>query len=191
MPGNFRSLTEWLRLTYLEEMNENASVRYAGFWIRFVAEVIDSLILTLAAWLLQLLVVGIYSWVRKLAGDGVEFPFSTPRGAFVLQLINAVIYTILAAVYYTIAHYRYGTTLGKKPLGIYVVNHENLEWISLKQSVVRTFGYILSYLPFLIGYLMAAFHPEKRALHDLIAGTVSIRRSQSLPVRKLGDEDIL
>jgi uncharacterized RDD family membrane protein YckC len=51
--------------------------------------------------------------------------------------------------------------------------------ISMKQSVIRSIGYAISYLPLAAGYLMAAFHPEKRALHDLLAGTVSISKERS------------
>jgi uncharacterized RDD family membrane protein YckC len=59
-------------------------------------------------------------------------------------------------------------------LKIYVVDAKSFKPITLKQSVLRCMGYVVSGLPFLCGYLMAAFHPEKKALHDLIGGTVSI-----------------
>ena len=57
----------------------------------------------------------------------------------------------------------------------------------MKQSVVRTVGYALSYAPLGAGFLMAAIHPEKRALHDLIAGTVSITKERREP-REIVDQ---
>jgi uncharacterized RDD family membrane protein YckC len=53
--------------------------------------------------------------------------------------------------------------------------------ISLKQSWIRCLSYTLSYLPMCAGFIMAAFQPEKRALHDLIAGTVSIVKPTIYP----------
>jgi uncharacterized RDD family membrane protein YckC len=97
-----------------------------------------------------------------------------------LQIVNAGLYVLMAFPYYVIGHYRYGTTLGKRPLRVYVVQAGSFERITLKQSVIRFFGYLVSYLPFGAGFLMAAFHPQKRALHDLIAGTVSVRRERPL-----------
>jgi uncharacterized RDD family membrane protein YckC len=86
---------------------------------------------------------------------------------------------LMAFPYYTWGHYRYGMTLGKRPFRIYVVNEKDHLAISLKQAVIRSLGYVVSYLPLAGGYLMAALHPEHRALHDLMAGTVSIYKRGS------------
>lgn len=90
-----------------------------------------------------------------------------------IQLLFYGVYSCVAFPYYVWGHFRYGTTLGKKPFGIYVVSAADQGRLTLSQSIIRTAGYVLSSLPFACGYLMAAFHPRKQALHDLIAGTVS------------------
>jgi uncharacterized RDD family membrane protein YckC len=148
--------------------------RYAGFWIRLIADLIDTTVLTVASWFAELMILGIVYWVGHYAQ-----PFQDAFNALWLQIANAVIYTIFAVVYYTWGHYRYGTTLGKKPFRIYVVSESTRQPISMKQSILRTVGYLVSYIPVGAGFLMAAFHPEKRALHDLIAGTVSISKERS------------
>lgn len=149
------------------------STRYAGFWIRLVADVIDTLILTVAAWFLELMLLGLTYFVSQYHKPFPK-PFSDAFNPFFLQIFNGILYVALATPYFVWGHYRYGTTLGKRPFRIYVVNHANLLPISLFQSWMRCFGYIVSYLPFGVGFLMVAFQPEKRALHDLMAGTVSI-----------------
>jgi uncharacterized RDD family membrane protein YckC len=40
-------------------------------------------------------------------------------------------------------------------------------------------GYTVSYLIIGCGFFMAAFHPQKKALHDLLAGTVSVVRNKA------------
>jgi uncharacterized RDD family membrane protein YckC len=153
--------------------------RYAGFWIRLVADVIDTLLLTVAAWFLELMFLGIVYFVGASAGvSQYHKPFNDAFNPFFLQVFNGVLYLLLAIPYFVWGHYRYGTTLGKRPFRIYVVSHDNLLPITLVQSWLRCVGYLVSYLPFGVGYIMVAFQPEKRALHDLMAKTVSIMKTK-------------
>jgi uncharacterized RDD family membrane protein YckC len=117
---------------------------------------IDTAILTGAAWVIAL-------------------PLPSTINGLLSQVISEVIYTILATPYFVYGHYRYQTTLGKRVLRLYVVRADNGLRITLKQSWIRYFGYLVSYLPVGCGYLMAAFHPKKQALHDLMAGTICVR----------------
>ncbi len=153
--------------------------KYAGFWIRFVGEILDSILLSIASWLLEfgLLYPCYWVWAFFQARSGVTVPpFSEVFNAFFLQIVNTGLYLVISFPYYVWGHYKYGTTLGKKPLKIYVVSAKDDQPITLKQSILRYFGYGASYIILMTGFLMAAFHPRKQALHDLIAGTISIRR---------------
>ncbi len=69
-----------------------------------------------------------------------------------------------------------GATPGKRLLGIHVVDAKSLGEINNKQAIIRYIGYIVSSLPLGFGFLMVAFHKEKRALHDILADTVVIYR---------------
>lgn len=131
--------------------------RYAGFWVRLVATIIDTVILELASWLPALLL-----------------PHSI--NGLNLQLVQAGIYLILATPYFVGGHYKYGTTPGKRLLHLYVVRADDGLGITLKQSWIRAFGYALSYLPLACGYIMAGMNPRKQALHDLVAGTIVVRQ---------------
>lgn len=156
----------------------NEKVNYAGFWLRLIADIIDTSILTAASWILEFIALGAVFWVKALfSGSHSEFSYSTLYNSLLAQIINLLIYFALATPYYVIGHFRYGTTLGKWPLSIYVVRQHDLGPITLKQSSIRFASYLLSYLVFATGFLMAAYHPKKLALHDLIAGTASIKRS--------------
>jgi uncharacterized RDD family membrane protein YckC len=161
--------------------------RYAGFWIRLVADLIDTVILTVVSWFLELMILGLiyFSGILSTYRGHAVVGFNDAFNPFFLQVFNGILYALIAMPYYVWGHCRYGTTFGKLPFRIYVVNATNLMPISLKQSWIRCLSYILSDLPFCAGFIMAAYHPEKRALHDLIAGTVSIRKEKAQPEPEL------
>lgn len=151
---------------------------------------IDSGIIYSVAIVIGLMLVGALSWVGVIAmGDWGSW--WAALDSMPLQIAGTALVTILTVAYYVYGTYKYGTTLGKRPLGIFVLSYPDLKPITLRQSVLRCIGYLPSSI-LGVGYLMAAFHPEKRALHDLIAGTVSvIRRSDraSAPTAPQADGD--
>ncbi len=121
---------------------------YAGFWIRFLALIIDSVILFVAN-----LVIGL------LVTNGLS--------AFALEVFLGAVYTIGFWV-------GQGATPGKMAVGIKIVM-ANGEPIEFGAALLRYFGYFVSWLILGIGFLMIAFSAEKRGLHDNIAGTVVIK----------------
>ena len=72
-----------------------------------------------------------------------------------------------------------GATPGKKFVHIKIVDAKTFDNIDNKQAITRSFGYIISTLAFLIGFIMVAFRKDKRGLHDLLAGTVVIYDEES------------
>src|SRR5262249_11613176 len=64
----------------------------------------------------------------------------------------------------------WGATIGKRIFGLRVIRADSGP-LSPGLAAVRYLGHILSSLTLLIGYIMAAFDEEKRALHDRICNT--------------------
>lgn len=154
-----------------------AEARYAGFWIRFLADIIDSLLLTIVSWVIEgILLYGFYRLDLLIHPDLAKGSFVDAFTPFFVQMFNLGIYTCLAFPYYVMGHFKYQTTLGKRPFGIYVVDAKTHESLTVSQSILRCVGYVPSYLLFCAGFLMAAMNPRKQGLHDLIASSVSIRR---------------
>lgn len=151
--------------------------RYAGFWIRLLADLLDTALLTAASWFLELFLLGAVYFTGARAQS-----FTDAFNPFFLQVFNGALYVVIAIPYYVWGHLRYGTTLGKRPFRIYVVNASDHQPISMKQSWIRCLSYAVSYAPLCAGFIMAAFQPEKRALHDLFAKTVSIVKTKPLAV---------
>lgn len=156
----------------------SAPVKLAGFWVRLFADILDSLLLNVAAWGIELVVLGAAYWALRFAGVAMG-EFGDFFNALWVQILNAVIYVALAAPYYILGHARYGTTLGKRPFRIVVGPWEAImqgrlsERLTVRASAIRFFAYVLSYLPLAGGFLMVAFQKEKRGLHDFFANSGS------------------
>ena len=136
---------------------ETPSLRYAGFWIRVVAILIDGII------------VGIVSAVvRAIMGLEIK-PGEDSLGG---SLVN----TLISFGYFITMTYKYEATLGKKALGLKVVSAEEKP-LSLGQVTLReTLGRLVAGITLLIGYIMVAFTQKKQGLHDMIAKTYVVYR---------------
>lgn len=158
-----------------------SKAKYAGFWIRVIADFLDSTLLDVVSCLLELMILGAVYGVGVLifSREKMGGSFLDAFDPFFLQLSLVGIRGALSLFYFSWGTYRYGTTLGKRCFHIYVVSEAGHSPVNLKQSIIRCAAYLVSYLPFGTGFLMVAFQPEKRGLHDLIAGTVSVIKKKS------------
>jgi uncharacterized RDD family membrane protein YckC len=135
---------------------------YAGFWIRFVAALIDGVVLQLVQWVVMM-VFGLETVAITLR-PGFNTYFGTgPRIGFMLGL-----------AYYATFWTLYGATPGKMALGLKIIRPDGGP-ISAGRAIGRYFAEILSALTLMIGYMMAGWDSEKRALHDRIADTRVIK----------------
>ena len=127
-----------------------AMPQYAGFWIRFVAYLIDAVVFTLA------IIVAAIS---------------------LIILIGFILLPLVALGYFPYFWWKGGSTPGMKVVGLRVVRGIDGGPVSGGSACVRALVfYVESFLsPLgLIGFIWAAFEPRKRALHDMAAGTVVI-----------------
>jgi uncharacterized RDD family membrane protein YckC len=135
---------------------------YGGFWIRFCARFIDGIILGIVQACIALVFFGTF---------GAQFSPRVMQSASIGLRLGFHVFSYAIAIVYEAAflHYR-GATPGKLALGLKVVrsNGEPLGW---GVSVGRYFMQLVSGIILLIGYIMAAFDNEKRALHDRVCDT--------------------
>ena len=139
-------------------------IRYAGFWLRVSAALIDFLIMTL-----------VFIPVIAIAGIGWEFIYSDSVAASLGLFVN-----VLAAwLYYALFESgRWQGTPGKKILELRVTDLFGNR-ISFGQASGRYFSKILSGLIFYIGFFMAGFTAKKQGLHDKLASTLVLRGSDN------------
>jgi uncharacterized RDD family membrane protein YckC len=130
--------------------------RPAGFWIRAVAALIDFGVFALVRMSLGVLAARVW---RIDIDAAMEL-----RGAlFTCTALFVVLYVVTL-------HALDGQTLGKLIVRVRVVGANGAP-PALGASVLRFIGYFLSLLPFGFGFIMAGLRTDRRALHDLLAGT--------------------
>ena len=129
--------------------------RPAGFWIRALAALLDFLVFLLVQFSFGL--IGGRVWGPDVA--------STPTFRPIVVLFTVV----FAGAYSTLLLALSGQTIGKMLVGVRVVVGE--EPPSIGAALLRFIGYFASLGTLTLGYVMAGLRQDKRALHDLIAGT--------------------
>jgi uncharacterized RDD family membrane protein YckC len=68
-----------------------------------------------------------------------------------------------------------GATLGRRLVGIRVVDADTGEPLKPGQALIRYVGYIISGLPIFIGFIWAAFDSRKQGWMDKLAGTQVVK----------------
>ena len=145
---------------------------FGGFWIRFVAYFIDGLVLMVPVSILcaiLIVVVGV-SWDEDEENQAVII-----AGIFGVAAILIVISWLYEAL---MTSSERGATLGKMALGLRIVRADGAR-LSFGRATARHFlkTMITPLVPLGIGYLLAAFTDRKRALHDIMADTLVIKRT--------------
>ncbi len=145
------------------------AARYGGFWIRFVAVIIDAIVVGLVTGPVSLII----GAALGLAGHAVSMP---NEGAQLASFVITFAFSTLANWIYEAAmeSSKYQATLGKMALGLKVTDLEGRR-ISFLRATARHFAKILSGLILMIGFIMAGFTERKQGLHDMIAGTLVVR----------------
>jgi len=139
---------------YAPEGPPEGPIAYAGFWIRFLAILIDGFIVGAVFW-----------W---------PFRFHGSSDADVFAIVGSILYLAAWFAYFILMTGYRGQTLGKMVLRLKVYN-QDMTKVDFGTSAAREFSKILSAIILYIGFIMAGFDDRKRALHDRIAGTCVIR----------------
>jgi uncharacterized RDD family membrane protein YckC len=143
----------------MEDTKNN--VVYAGFWLRFCAMIIDSILFVLLLIPLPL----IYGFGQYLNSGPLSY-----LGVWhiLLELILPITLTILLWL-------RFSATPGKMFLKLKIVDTKTSGPISFRQALIRYIGYLPSFYCLLLGILWVAFDKRKQGWHDKLASTAVIR----------------
>lgn len=145
-----------------------AEPKYAGFWIRFVAAVIDGIIVGIPVSIIAF-VLGVFTLFSSADVNTAMYD-DTIAILYAFLSIGSLMISIL---YYAGMHAsKWQATVGKLIVGIKVTGL-NGQRISFGRAIGRYLATILSSVLY-IGYIIAAFTEKKQSLHDLIAGTVVV-----------------
>ena len=140
-------------------------MRYAGFWIRFWAYIVDSIALVPISFLFYLkfaasfwdLSYGMYGYMAEL---GAAIYFTLFLASFLIPWLYFSLFESGA----------WQATPGKRLMGLRVTDI-NGNKLTFGKASVRYFSKILSTLLFYIGFIMVGITEKKQGLHDIIAET--------------------
>jgi len=146
-----------------QDVSENA-VKYAGFWVRVGAALIDTI------FFMMLVLPVLYAMY------GEEYFTSTEQVYWGIGdlLMNYVVPAIIVIVFWT---YR-SATPGKIILNMKIVDAETGEQPSTGKLIIRYLGYYVSAIPMCIGLMWVGFDERKQGWHDKLANTVVIRTNK-------------
>ncbi len=156
------------------------NVEYAGFFKRYAAYLIDSLVLAIPLYVMYL--VGFIAIFTSIGASSWDMSHSTPGdptaikgmfGAIFGIYFMIILVTFFGALLYFVLMESgvHGATIGKRAMGLRVTDmHGNR--LSFMQALGRYMSKILSMMILGIGYLMPLFNARHQALHDMIAGTL-------------------
>lgn len=138
-------------------------LRFAGFWIRLGAYVIDAVLVQIGAYILGALV-GLVMSQGILVSDG-ELQLSA------VQIAGGGIGLLWILAYYIVFQASsWQATPGKRLLGLRIIRTDGQK-IGPGLSLGRYLSYIVSGLILGIGFLMIGWAEQKKGLHDMMCGT--------------------
>jgi uncharacterized RDD family membrane protein YckC len=172
---------EWLPAGRYEELgNELARLHAAaaaaaqpcGFWARLGAYVIDSVILGVIFQLVWMQLGQSQHWALPL------LPKEWTEATFQQFILDGQawanhampVFYPLFFVYDVVLNGRFGATIGKMAIGAQIVVLDGSR-LGYTRAALRWMAARVSDLFFFAGYLLIALRADKRALHDLLAGT--------------------
>ena len=158
--------------TTMEDYIKLSKNFYAGFWVRFVAYLIDMIVIYAVASLLNTFSFG-------LLNKQLDFPILGEE---------SLSYVIVMFTYFIAMTYFFTQTLGKMIMKIKVETNKGdklgLMDIVYRELVGRLLTIFLAYIP----YLAVAFTNKKKGLHDFIADTVVVKEDFSKLRRQMNEK---
>ena len=151
-----------------EEKEDKREINYGGFWVRFFAFIIDSIIISL-----------IFSPILDTILPAKEVPFNWhfmdhDISSKYFYSPSSGVRNVLFLIYSVLMLYYYNTTLGKMIMGLKITDIDGKRPDMLHLIIRETFGKFLSAIVFGLGFITAGFSLKKQAWHDKLAQTYII-----------------
>lgn len=148
---------------YTPEAHLVRGPQYGGFWLRILAYVIDSVIVR-----------AVQVFLEASVATATDAPFGRlSANASAMLVVAGIVMQWLYSALQECSSAQ--ATLGKRACGIIVTDLVGKP-ISFGRATGRHFGKYVSSLTLTIGFVMAAFTKRKQALHDLMAGTLVVKK---------------
>lgn len=169
----------------------NPAIKYANFNTRIIATAIDLFVIMTVAVPVIDIVTGLLFHPLDMAAfssitDHPEVMFVPAKAIPIMldiikqqqlvgrALLNNTLQCTFIALYTLPCWFRYSATPGKMLMRLQIQDMATGTPMPRKQALLRFLGYIVSFLPFSLGFLWIMFNKKHRGFHDMLAGTVVI-----------------
>jgi uncharacterized RDD family membrane protein YckC len=153
-------------------------VHYGGFWLRFLAYLIDGVVIMLGVFVVAIPLVFLTGLGTLLSQVHPEEDLND-AGFWLIMAVIFLLATVSLAVtwlYHALMESsEWQATIGKKVLDLVVTDMAGCR-VSFWRATGRHFAKIVSSMIYPFGHIMAGFTQQKQALHDMIAGCLILRR---------------
>jgi uncharacterized RDD family membrane protein YckC len=154
---------------------------YAGFWLRFVAYVIDVIVLGILSTPIVLgagVMMGVGEAIRDARRGGSDWNNGLPPSVIGFIALCGLIGLVGTWLYHALLESsEWQGTLGKKVMSLEVTDLAGAR-VSFGRATGRHFAkFITSLIPLFIGYILAGFTEKRQAVHDMLAGSLVLRKS--------------
>jgi uncharacterized RDD family membrane protein YckC len=156
--------------------NDSSEVKYASFFMRIIASVIDS-ILSLVITIPFMMIIGTIFDLSQPESLDIQAQQMTQEELLIIlqgHLASFLLEMTVIAVVIVIFWVSKGGTPGKTLLGMQIVDAKTLQKPTLSQSIIRYLGYFLSVIPCLLGFIWIYYDKRGQGFHDKLAKTVVI-----------------
>jgi len=146
--------------TQNREYKNILALEHTSFTRRFAAIIIDSVLLGMVLAVFFTVFYGDSDWLANQS----EWSF------------NGMVYNELLPLFLVVMFWVHkAATPGKMFLNAKVVDAKTGHNLSVGQSIIRYLGYIISAIPFGLGFIWALFDQQNRGWHDMLAGSIVIQ----------------
>ena len=161
-----------------KETNKKNSddIYYVGFWSRYAAFVIDSIVAGMVA-LPFMFVAGFFSaMLKSIFNDSI----------LVNVFLNFLVYIVelgVLSIYFIFMTYKFQATLGKMAVGV-IVKKVDGETLSFKEVSIREFLKVVQIMFVSLPLVIVAFTQKKQGLHDLVVKSVVVCKNPRKGINK-------
>ncbi len=146
----------------------NQALRAAGFWPRLGAYLLDRVVLVM----LFGMVCQWKHWVVPVLPEVVNketFQHFMDEYIVFARMVSPCLF-LLTVLYDVLLNGTFGATLGKMAVGAKIIGADGSP-LGYGRALLRSLAARFTEMAFFIGYLGILLRPDKRGLHDLLAGT--------------------
>ena len=146
-----------------EQTSNEAPIEYAGFWVRVLASIIDSIMIMLVTLPVLTAVYGTQMWTNDKMYQGTFDVLMT----YVFPVIVIVLFWVYKSA-----------TPGKMVCNIEIVNDGPVKKLGVGQALARYLCYYISMLALFLGFIWVAIDKRKRGFHDIITNTIVVKKAR-------------